>query len=88
MIPGAKCESCVFWSPPQARFAGRSYGFEGDGNRGRESEKDWASRTLGQCRRNPPQVVRTDAGLRGLWLLTLPQSWCGEHATVESGGAA
>lgn len=38
---------------------------------------------LGQCRRQPPQVMLTPAGARALWRIVNRTDWCGEHATVQ-----
>ncbi len=43
--------------------------------------------TNGQCRRFPPVIERTDAGLKALWPLTEPFAWCGEHSTLPEGVA-
>lgn len=38
---------------------------------------------MGQCRRLPPTVQRTDQGIRSMFPLTLATWWWGEHAYEE-----
>lgn len=38
---------------------------------------------IGQCRRDPPQVMAAQGGFRGFWPLTLEMNGCGAHSDVS-----
>lgn len=63
--PRLACETCAYWQPPAWR----------------QTLTDAAGKpvTLGQCRRYPPSIERTDKGPRALFPLTPATMWCGEH---------
>lgn len=45
--------------------------------------RPFSSSDLGGCRRNPPQIVLTPNGARGLWPVTNADDFCGEHAVAS-----
>ena len=63
-----ECRTCAYWQPP-----------------GEDAYEISAKRGValyGQCRRNAPELTRTDGGFRGMWPTTQERQWCGEHADV------
>lgn len=71
MMKNVHCETCCYWSPSQPRETGTSYGFQSSG-----------APNLGQCRRFPPFMVRTEKGQRANWPITIDTHWCGEHGEI------
>lgn len=53
------------------------------------SPNPYGAHSRGQCRRNAPMIDRDDDGRpRAIWPMVSPESFCGEHSSLEEALAA